>query len=279
MKILDITAYDWIVVNSSAGKDSQAMLDYVVRIADAHGISRDKIVVAHADLGRCEWKGTKELAIEQADAYGLRFEVEKRPQGDLLEHVEQRGMWPSSTARYCTSDHKRGQVQKIFTRLAKESQKANPETFRKSARAKTGREVRILSCMGIRAQESPARAKKTAFETNKKATGSGLVKAVDNWLPIFDWSEDQVWKTINESGVKAHYAYKLGMPRLSCCFCIFAPKAALVVAGQHNPELLDEYVAVEKRIDHTFRQDLSMADVKAAIEAGEQVEAIQNWNM
>lgn len=29
----------------------------------------------------------------------------------------------------------------------------------------------------------------------------------------------------------------LGMPRLSCCFCIFSPRSALLLAGKHNPGL------------------------------------------
>jgi predicted phosphoadenosine phosphosulfate sulfurtransferase len=50
MKI-NLRWYDWIVVNSSAGKDSQAMLDYVVKMADALGI-KDRVVVAHCRLER-----------------------------------------------------------------------------------------------------------------------------------------------------------------------------------------------------------------------------------
>jgi 3'-phosphoadenosine 5'-phosphosulfate sulfotransferase (PAPS reductase)/FAD synthetase len=90
-----LTAYDVILVNSSAGKDSQAMLDLIIERAKAEGVL-DRVVVVHCDLGRVEWKGTRELAEEQARHYGVRFEVVSRPQGDLLQHIEQRGMWPSS---------------------------------------------------------------------------------------------------------------------------------------------------------------------------------------
>ena len=58
----DLSSYDWILVNSSAGKDSQAMLDYMVEQCDAQGVSRDRIVVVHCDLGRVEWAGTAALA-------------------------------------------------------------------------------------------------------------------------------------------------------------------------------------------------------------------------
>src|SRR4051812_11013900 len=116
----DLTSYDWILLNSSGGKDSQAMLDSVYRQCSAVGVPLERLVVVHCDLGRVEWEGTRSLAARQAAHYGIRFEVVSRPQGDLLTHVELRGKWPSSTARYCTSDHKRGQVRTLMTRLAKE---------------------------------------------------------------------------------------------------------------------------------------------------------------
>ena len=87
----DLTSYRWVVVNSSAGKDSQAMLDLVVERCDEAGVPRSRLVVAHADLGRVEWPGTRDLAGEQARHYGLAFFAVERPQGDLLRHIEARG--------------------------------------------------------------------------------------------------------------------------------------------------------------------------------------------
>ena len=69
----DLPGYRYIVVNSSGGKDSQAMLDFVVERCDTAGVPRNRVVVAHADLGRVEWPGTRELAEEQARHYSLDF--------------------------------------------------------------------------------------------------------------------------------------------------------------------------------------------------------------
>src|SRR5919202_1657997 len=109
----NLSNYQWIVANSSAGKDSQAMLDVVVEQCDQALVPRSRLVVAHADLGRVEWPGTRDLAEEQARHYGLAFVAVRRPQGDLLDHIRRRGMFPSPTARYCTSDHKRSQILKV----------------------------------------------------------------------------------------------------------------------------------------------------------------------
>src|SRR6516225_9223288 len=95
----DLASYHWIVLNSSAGKDSQVMLDVVVERCDQAGVPRDRLVVAHADLGRVEWPGTRALAEEQARHYGLAFVAVSRPQGDLLDHIANRGMFPSPAAR------------------------------------------------------------------------------------------------------------------------------------------------------------------------------------
>jgi 3'-phosphoadenosine 5'-phosphosulfate sulfotransferase (PAPS reductase)/FAD synthetase len=255
----DLGDYDVILVNSSAGKDSQAMLDLVVERAEAAGV-RDRLVVVHADLGRMEWGGTRELAEKQAAHYDLRFEVVTRAQGDLLSQVAARGKWPDAARRYCTSDHKRSQVYRLLTQLAAEVR--GPLSLRGDARP-----ARILNCMGLRAAESPARAKKAAFGFDKMASNGR--RHVDTWLPIFDWSEDDVWARIRESGVPHHRAYDLGMKRLSCVFCIFAPRAALIIAGRHNRDLLDSYVAVEQRIGHTFKKSLPIVEIRAAIERGD----------
>ena len=254
--IVNLADFDLILVNTSAGKDSQAMMDYLVELADAAGV-RDRLVAAHADLGRCEWSGTRKLAEEQAAHYGMRFEAISRDQ-DLLDQVAQRGMWPDNKNRYCTSDHKRDQIQKIVTRLGREHKAAG------------GTHFRVLNCMGIRWEESAARAKKAWTEDNKRASTKS--RTVTNWHPILDWTVGMVWDRIADSGVRHHEAYDLGMTRLSCVFCVFAPKSALKIAGRHNRELLAEYVAVEQAIDHTFRKDEPIADVQAELEAEDEAD-------
>lgn len=256
---MDLTTYDFIILNSSAGKDSQAMIDYVVQLADEQNV-RDRLLVVHADLGRMEWAGTRDLAERQAKHYGLPFEVVSRPQ-DLLDHIEARGMWPDSQNRYCTSDHKRDQIVKIIRRC----------------KIVGDRPVRVLNCMGLRADESPKRAKMQAFESNPRASCGS--RQVDNWLPIHSWSIEQVWERIRQSGVEHHPAYDLGMPRLSCVFCVFAPKAALMLAGKHNPQLLAEYVRVEQKIGHTFRKDFTIESVQAELAAGAEPARVQDWLM
>lgn len=258
--VVALGSYDLILINTSAGKDSSVMAHQVVAQARSEGVL-DRVVLVHATLPE-EWQGTRELAERQAAALGVPLEVCSRHEG-LLDYVERRGMWPSSTARFCTSDFKRAPIDKVITRLA----------------TKTGAVVRVLNCMGLRAQESSARAKRVALENDKRRTNGR--RHVDQWLPIFKMTEAEVWAYIRTHGIEQHPAYSYGMPRLSCVFCVFAPDAALMLAGKHNPELLAKYVAVEKKIGHTFKNKSSIADIQTRLAAGEQpdMSKLASWVM
>lgn len=270
--------YDLILANTSAGKDSQVAMDVVVDRARAAGVL-DRVVAVHCDLGRVEWPGTGELAETQARHYGLRFEVVRNTNHvDLLARVEHRRArldadgrydtppWPSATSRWCTSELKTAAVKKLATRLVAELDPSH------------SRQVRILNCLGLRAEESPARAKKRPFRHHPPGAGwSNSRRAVDEWLPIHHWTVDEVWARIHATGVPYHPAYDLGMPRLSCCFCVLASKSALVLAARHNRALADAYVRTEVRVRSKFRADLSMADVVAEADAAGEPPAVEDW--
>jgi 3'-phosphoadenosine 5'-phosphosulfate sulfotransferase (PAPS reductase)/FAD synthetase len=123
-----------------------------------------------------------------------------------------------------------------------------------------GRPARILNVFGLRAEESPARARKPAFAP-EPAASTKTTRHVDRWLRIHDWTTAEVWARIADAGTRPHPAYAQGMPRLSCSFCVLASWPALVRAAQLRPGLAAEYARVEVRIGHRFRNDLTMAEV------------------
>lgn len=269
--IPDLASYDVIEVSSSAGKDSLASISYVVDLARAAGVI-DRVVVVHSDLGRVEWKRTREIAIAQAEHFGVRWMVVSRAQGDLLALARHYGHWPRPSSRWCTAMLKRGQILRALTQLADEARGKRAHD--------DGRPVRVLNCIGLRAEESPSRRRQKNFRRDPRSSGKGERKVVDIWLPIQDLTEAEVWTRCHASGAPIHPAYALGMPRLSCVFCIFAPEAALQLAGLENPELLAEYVEVEREIKHDFKHHLPLAKVQADLAAGVRPEgAIKSWCM
>lgn len=276
---VNLEDYDIIAVNSSGGKDSQAMLDAVFRECRRLGIE-DRIHVYFADLERAEWEGTPALARRQTEYYGVPFDAVKRPQGDLVDRILQKGEWPGAQFRYCTSDLKRGQIARLFTRDTKAVKASLKE------RGEKVRPVRILNCLGIRAQEGSARAKKRPFRKHHPDYSSGKERHVDVWFPIFKWTNVDVWTTIAQSGVPHHWAYDTSMSRLSCALCIMGDRNSLLLGGTYNPELLDTYVEMEQKFMEMpqkverkggkegvrasqFTADNSIAEIKEAILAGE----------
>lgn len=222
------------VANHSGGKDSQAQLIKLLEI-----IPRQQLLVAHASLGAMEWPGALELAQQQAEDAGLPFIV-ARASKTLLEMVERRfksrpevPSWPSASTRQCTSDLKRGPIQREVRRYAK----ANG--------FKT-----IVNCLGLRAQESPGRAKRQPFRMNERDSNSVLTWY--EWLPVHDLSTPEVFAMIEGAGQTPHYAYALGNERLSCVFCIMASKNDLANGAATHPALLSEYVAMEKHTGYTM---------------------------
>ena len=256
--IPDLSSYDLIGVSISGGKDSQIALREVVRLCREQGVPLSRVVCVFADLGKdSEWPGTQEIAAYHAAQYGLRFiTVQKqtrnagggtRPQG-LLERVVHRGHWPSPEQRWCTSDFKRGPIGTVITRLINEIRAQWRERIEEltgqpwsSARMRL-RRVRVLSVVGIRAEESPKRRKMQSF-TRDSHTNNGRI--TDEWLPVHRWTLQQIWNDILTSGIRFHYAYYL-VGRLSCPACIFAPRAALVAAARANLGMFARHVAAEQ---------------------------------
>lgn len=247
--------YDCLLVSISAGKDSQASLDVVVEAARSAGVL-GRVVAVHADLGDAEWDGVAELAAEHAAHYGLRFELVRRERdGDvdtILDRVAQRGMWPDSRNRWCTSDHKRGPIRTVMTRLVAEL---------RASGTVTDRPVRLLNVMGLRGEESAARSRRPAYAANHAASNGR--RLVDDWYPIHQWTVAEVWQRIAAAGTRPHPAYAAGMTRLSCRFCVLASRADLVRSAQLNPELAARYAAVEAAVGHRFQAKLSMAQIIA----------------
>lgn len=224
------------VCNHSGGKDSQAMMIRLLEI-----VPPAQLMVVHASLGEVEWEGALELAEHQAKAAGIPFVVAHAVK-TFFEMVEHRfkvrpesPSWPSASNRQCTSDLKRGPCQREVRRYAA----AHDFTC-------------IVNCTGLRAQESPGRAKQIPFKVNERGSIAG--RQWLEWLPIHDYTVDQVFATIRDAGQQPHWAYAAGNDRLSCVFCIMGSKRDIANGARHRPDLLAKYLEIEARTGYTMHQ-------------------------
>jgi 3'-phosphoadenosine 5'-phosphosulfate sulfotransferase (PAPS reductase)/FAD synthetase len=296
-----------LAISISGGKDSQALLAALVAEYRRRGWT-GPLRAVHAHLGRAEWRQSLGHCRNLCARLGIELMVVQRPQGDLVQEIEDRAVklggtappWPSSTARYCTSDQKRGQIDKVIrsSPWPSATQRYCTADQKRDQIIKVHRQhAVIVAAMGMRAQESTARAKKVTTQTASRVTAKALkdlepsealVTRQDGqrlgleWLPIHEWSLEDVWEACGHSvedlerrqalyrdgqfaeaftGWLAHPAYVMGNERLSCSICILASKNDIVNGAAHNPELYQRYVEVEQETGFTFRVGLSLADL------------------
>ena len=219
-----------VAVNHSGGKDSQWMTILLSRI-----VLREQFLDLHAPLGEVEWPGTIEH-IERTIPPDLRLVLAPVASGKTpLDRGEERRMFASSSARWCTSDAKRMPIERELRRYLKTHPRFGGL---------------LISAMGMRAAESPARSKLIPWKRNSRNSKAG--REWFDWLPIHALETPDVFRIIHDAGQLPHWAYAAGMSRLSCSFCILASRANLRRAAELRPDLYARYAALEQRIGHTL---------------------------
>lgn len=215
------------VCSHSAGKDSHAMFIKLRQLVPA-----DQLIAIHAVLPEVDW----EDSIEHIEAtIGETPLIQAYATKTFFEMVEHRQKFPSPQQRQCTSDLKRGPMDREVRRYLQDNPQFNGL---------------IVMCMGMRAEESPGRKKLVPFKFMEKKSLAG--REWYEWLPIHHLTTVEVFETIAQAGEKPHWAYAAGMSRLSCCFCIYSSASDLTVAASLRPALYQRYAEMERRLNFTL---------------------------
>jgi 3'-phosphoadenosine 5'-phosphosulfate sulfotransferase (PAPS reductase)/FAD synthetase len=248
----------------SGGKDSQAAYSYMLEL----GIPADQIIVVHSDLGRIEWDGTeKHIRSTILPQHALNVVHAKR---DFLALVWDRYLknvakaertgktvapcWPSAETRNCTSDLKRAPIHSF---IKQHTDGLRPEGVRR----KDWEPQIVVNVMGFRRFESKKREAKGEWSANDRGlTSPAKNRWAYDWCPIFNFTEEDVFLQIRQSGQQPHEAYGRGSnscrqfknERLSCQFCILASDNDLAHGALSDPDLFREYVAMEQRTGFTM---------------------------
>jgi 3'-phosphoadenosine 5'-phosphosulfate sulfotransferase (PAPS reductase)/FAD synthetase len=240
-----------IAISISGGKDSQTIIGVIMQMVKEQGYG-GPVVAIHADTG-AEWPqslGHCELLCRH---YGIPFEVAV-PFRALPDHIERRCKmmaeqtpvgkpgWPSPAQRYCTSDCKRGPIQKAVRLLSKQS--LGP---------------RILAVTGERREESRHRAVLPEIDIDKALSCAG--REVIQYRPILDFTLEQVWTHIKGTGLPRHVAYDLGNDRLSCAICMLATNADIRRGAKACPCLAQRYLGIEEKYGFTFKHKKSLKEI------------------
>jgi 3'-phosphoadenosine 5'-phosphosulfate sulfotransferase (PAPS reductase)/FAD synthetase len=216
-----------LVINFSGGKDSCAMLHY---LCTTYPHLPKKVVFA--DTG---WEHTDAInwAKERLQRYRLSLHIVRNASKTFLSMVKTRKKFPSASARQCTSDLKRAPIEKWI---------------RQEYVGKV-----VINCLGMRASESPSRAKKPALRRNKQLTNSR--RTVWDWLPIKNWSDEQVYAYLEDNGIPLHPSYQY-LQRYSCRICIFMSVHDLRQVKIHDPHAFDTIAKLERQINFSMKSGI-----------------------
>lgn len=122
----------------------------------------------------------------------------------------------------------------------------------------------IINASGIRADESPTRAKAPIWAPQARLTSKTYGTTGLDWHPILSWTLEQVFAYLQHCHFPLHEAYtKYGMSRVSCAFCILAGLADLIASTTcpDNHAIYRELVAIEILSSYSFQEKRWLGDI------------------
>lgn len=141
----------------------------------------------------------------------------------MVELIRHKGMFPSRTKRFCTQELK-----------------VSPLAAYIRGRAEA-LDVECVNPVGIRAEESAARAKLGAWEWQETFD-------CDVWRPLLHWSLDDVIAIHKRHGLTPNPLYLRGAMRVGCWPCIYARKEEIRLVSELDPSRIDQIRALEEEV-------------------------------
>jgi len=276
---LDIHSYDYYIVTFSGGKDSTALVLYLLD----QGVDKSKIELWHHDIdGRegstlMDWPITRDYCRKFAKAFDLPIFYSWKQGGferEMLRNNSRTAPIVFEDENYnlvkVGGDRGEGSTRMKFPQVSPDLSVRWCSAYLKidvgSAAIRNQDRFlnkRTLVLSGERGEESAARAKYQVFEPDRSDNRNGkrVTRHVDRLRPIKDWKEQEVWDIIKKYNVRVHPAYYMGWGRVSCLFCIFGNanqwKSAEAISKSGCKKIID----YEKQFGATIKRKESVEDL------------------
>jgi len=143
----------------------------------------------------------------------------------FLDLCMMKGRFPSTKARFCSQALKHDVIKnQIVDPLLKEYDE-------------------VILWQGVRAQESPERAKLPIWETDADNT-----PGLSIYRPIIDWTHEDVFEFAKLNNIEPNPLYKMGMSRVGCMPCIHSRKSELKEIFARFPKEIERVAEWEKLV-------------------------------
>ncbi len=249
-----------VALGVSGGKDSSAMTLAVSTYLDEIGHRGPRLLI-HSDLGRIEWKQSLPMCQRLADRVGMELVVVKRQAGDLLDRWKVR--WANNCERYASLSCVKmilpwSTASMLFCRSELKAAIICRDLVERFPGAV------IINASGIRADESPTRAKAPIWAPQSRLASKTYGTTGLDWHPILSWTLEQVFAYHQLRDFPLHEAYtRFLMSRVSCAFCILANLADLIASTTcpDNHAIYRELVAIEVLSTYSFQDTRWLGDI------------------
>lgn len=209
---------DWRPIKNhigvSGGKDSTALLLWAVHES---GYAPATLTASFCDTGNeHEWTYDHVRMLSEK-VFPITW---VKPERDFFSLAFWKGRFPAAKSRFCTQHLKIIPTEKHISRMAKEG-------------------FRVIAHSGVRADESPDRAKLTEWDYD----GNLLV---EQRRPLLKWTLADVLAIHQRHGIPLNPLYAAGAERVGCWPCIMSRKAEIRNIALNFPERIDQIEEAEK---------------------------------
>lgn len=264
-----------VAMGVSGGKDSCALALALNDWLDTHGHNGKRLLI-HSDLGSVEWKDSLPTCERLAKATGLELVVVQRKAGGMMERWRSR--WDNCVHRYCNLE-----CVKLILPWSTPAMRFCTAELKRDVicsylrKRFVGR--KILSCSGIRRDESKNREKSPVISAQPKLVVKTKQTIGYDWNPMLSWTHDDVFNYLDEKRFPLHEAYtKYGMSRVSCAFCIMSSAGDLLASTScdGNVAIYRTMVDLEIESAFSFQGSTWLGDVAPHLLSPSQAEALKN---
>ncbi len=271
---MDLHDYDKYIVSFSGGKDSTALLLYLLD----NDVPKERIELWHQEIdgrGRTlfDWEVTPDYCRKLGEAFGIPVYFQWKAGGFEREMLRE----GSLTAPVCYELPDRSIIQTGGTRGKPSTRRRFPQpspdlrTRWCSAYLKIDvcatalrhderfQNIRTLVLSGERGEESKQRASYAILEPDKADLRKGRIpRYIDRFRPLRDWKEQKIWDLLEKYRVRPHPCYFMGFGRCSCKFCVFGNCHQFASAACVSKMQFETLIRFEKDFGYTMKRDTDL---------------------